>query len=309
MSVFLQIKGINHPRIRRYILENDSVLHVDALYPFLSTIRLLPYVVALETPGVRATIPLLRGVWGAALHELDRTVYDTVFAAKGADVPPGYLLRPAEPDPALASTAVHWILFGAGIRQVDTLRRGWDVASGMGLGPERRRFVIRRFLVLGPDGAVTPDSVPWSLDAARWPLLGNAETIPCRLVFRAPLRILRKGRLIEEPTLADLVVAVHRRVSGFISREQAGAWGQLRAPMLDVAHQIPTTAWQGDRLDLQRWSASQQAELEVRGVSGSLTLPDGPGILWPLLLAGSWLHLGKGTTLGLGELRIERLSR
>jgi hypothetical protein len=32
--------------------------------------------------------------------------------------------------------------------------------------------------------------------------------------------------------------------------------------------------------------------------------PAAPGELWPLLAAALWLHLGKGTTLGLGQLQV-----
>src|SRR5207249_1429779 len=62
-------------------------------------VRLLPRLLVLETPGVQATVPLMRGVWGAALHDLDSAAYRTVFNPAPADGPPGYLLRPAPPDP------------------------------------------------------------------------------------------------------------------------------------------------------------------------------------------------------------------
>jgi hypothetical protein len=42
----------------------------------------------------------------------------------------------------------------------------------------------------------------------------------------------------------------------------------------------------------------------MQGVVGTLDLPDGPGPLSPLIAAAQWLHLGKGTVMGLGQLRI-----
>ncbi|MEW6744994.1 MAG: CRISPR system precrRNA processing endoribonuclease RAMP protein Cas6 [Planctomycetota bacterium] len=45
--------------------------------------------------------------------------------------------------------------------------------------------------------------------------------------------------------------------------------------------------------------------MDLRGVCGMLELPDGPGELWPLLLAAQWLHVGKGTVMGLGRLDVE----
>ena len=49
----------------------------------------------------------------------------------------------------------------------------------------------------------------------------------------------------------------------------------------------------------------QESELDLHGVAGSLELPRGPGELWPLLAAAQWLHLGKGTIMGLGQLIVE----
>jgi len=53
-----------------------------------------------------------------------------------------------------------------------------------------------------------------------------------------------------------------------------------------------------------RYSGSQKAEVELRGVAGSLALPVGPGPLSPLLAAAAWIHIGKGTVMGLGQLNI-----
>jgi hypothetical protein len=42
----------------------------------------------------------------------------------------------------------------------------------------------------------------------------------------------------------------------------------------------------------------------MQGVVGTMDLPDGPGPQSPLIAAAQWLHLGKGTVMGLGQLRI-----
>src|SRR5437867_2793786 len=102
----------------------------DNLLSLLGQVAVLPQQLLLDTPGVRATVPMLRGAWGAALHGLDPAAYHTVFAPDGRAATPGYLLRPAPPDPATAPS-VQWFLFGAALAQDEVLRRAWDVASGM----------------------------------------------------------------------------------------------------------------------------------------------------------------------------------
>ncbi|MBI5758605.1 MAG: CRISPR system precrRNA processing endoribonuclease RAMP protein Cas6 [Planctomycetales bacterium] len=267
---------------------------------------ILPRRMRLETPEVRATVPMLRGVWGAALHDLDIGIYRAVFAppnnSEHSHVP-GYVLRPAPPDPHFAP-AVDWILIGDALQHDETLRRAWDIASGMGLDRERCPFDICEVRVLGPNGLATEAVKPWSLSQVTWPLAGPKVT-PCRLFFPAPLRLLRRGQLITQPTLADLVVTACRRIGNFLPVSQRTAWDNLSRDALELARTMRDGEWSGSRLDLHRYSGRQKAELDLRGVSGAIDLPEGPGELWPLLAAAQWLHIGKGTVMGLGQMRIE----
>ena len=106
----------------RYSLRHERMQIVTTLRLFLAQIKLLPRLILLEAPDVEATIPMLRGVWGAALRGLDRVAYEEVFAPQGQDAIPGYLLRPAPPDPEIAP-ALHWFLFGDGLAHDESLLR------------------------------------------------------------------------------------------------------------------------------------------------------------------------------------------
>lgn len=313
----------------------------DQFLSALSAIRIRPRRMLLETPGVAATVPMLRGVWGAALHDLDPQVYAAVFAPN--DAPDGgrraaaatatgtaaaaYVLRPAPPDPRFAP-ALDFILIGDAVQHDAMLCRAWDIASGMGLGPQRRRFHLRRIVGIEPDGQLADTPAPWSLDRVRWPAAadgnaadGNAATDqdrrpavrpcahqpaqrPCRLLFPVPLRLMARKQLIERPTLADLVVAAARRVRAYLPADRLADWDETSRRALETARETPAEPWQGERLDLHRYSGRQHAELELRGVTGWLDLPAGPGPLWPLLAAAAWLHLGKGTVMGMGQVAV-----
>jgi len=265
----------------------------------LLRIPILPRRFLLDTPGVEVTTPMLRGVWGAALHDSDLGAYQAVFSPPDGNSP-GYLLRPAPPDPQFAP-AVDWILVGAGLTHEPALLRAWIIACRMGLGKQRQPFRIPQARGLRPDGTVAEDAVAWRLGEASWPL---AVESPCRLVFPAPLRIMRRDRLIREPTLTDLTVAACRRFRSFLPAETLGEWDRLADDAIAASHEIPQGPWVGDRLDLLRYSARQEREVQINGVSGWLDLPAGPGPLWPLLAAAQWLHLGKSTVIGLGQLQI-----
>jgi len=281
----------------------------DELLALLARIAVLPRRLSLNTPGVRATVPMLRGVWGAALHDLDPEAYADVFEGRGPahERTPAYVLRPAPPDPADAP-AVEFTLIGDGVRHDGAAMRAWDVASGMGLGKARRRFAVTNVRGLRPSGEPAPPASavgPWQLSEAAWPLKGNPASTSCRLRFDAPLRIVRDGRLVERPTLADVAVVALRRVAAFAPPGTGADSRRLARAVADLARGVPCEPWSGERLDLVRYSGRQRAEIELRGVAGFIGLPAGPGELWPLLAAAQWLHLGKGSTVGMGQPVIE----
>lgn len=320
----------------------------DSIQELLAQVRVLPRRMLLETPCVAATVPLLRGVWGAALHDLAPDVYCRVFAPNEkpgsemnrrgtgiTNVPhgqstllPGYVLRPAPPDPAFAP-AVDWLLFGDAIGDSFTLCRAWDVASGMGLGPDRRRFHIRKMWVLMPDGSLTENAPEWSLDKAalrvtavepdaiqqqrpgpmQYEMIRGSEAAerPCRLVFHAPLRLIHRSCLVRRPSWTDIVVAACRRIRAWLPDSARFTWDELQREAIAQSRLLRQTPFQGERLDLCRYSGRQRAEVKMHGVSGTLTLPDGPGSLWLLLAAAQWLHIGKGTVMGLGQVEIDSL--
>ena len=283
---------------------------LELVQSILSQTDVLPRRLSLATPGVRATVPMLRGVWGAALHDLDTEAYNAVFSGAGppCDRIPPYVLRPAPPS-VEDSPAIDWVLIGSGIAHDALLLRAWDIPSGMGLGPGRRRFHIRALRALGPAGEVVAHATsgfhPWSLLQAQWPLSGDPLSTPCRLRFPAPLRLMRNHRLIEQPTPADIVVAVVRRLVAFLPSPAQEALTRIHPELITLSRNLRAMPWEGERLDLVRYSGRQERELEMRGVSGHLDLPDGPGLLWPLFAAAQWLHIGKGTVVGMGQLVVE----
>lgn len=276
-----------------------------ALESVLSCVAVRPRRLLLTTPGVSATVPMLRGVWGAALHDLDHEAWQIVFegSGTGSQRTPLYVLRPAPPDPEIAP-AIDWIEVGAALSHDSALLRAWDVASGMGLGPKRNRFFIKSVYGLRPDGvaeALADKPFDWTLDQAG---SGAAAQGPCELVFDAPLRLIREGQLCTTPTLTDVVLGGLRRLRPLLPGSAQAELRRLWSPVLDLSRGMPSGHWQGRRADLVRWSGRQKTELELRGVSGTLELPEGAGPLFPLLTALQWLHLGKGTVYGLGQLSL-----
>lgn len=281
-------------------------LHEDVIAA-LRSLRILPRRILLDTADVRATAPMLRGVWGAALHDLDSVVYQTVFHPLDETRRPAYVLRPAPAKPEFAPAA-DWILIGhEAIRFDQSLLFAWGMAMERGLGKRRRPFRIRRVVGIEPDGEFTDAATAWPLSESVWPLPGDPAATPCRLAFHAPLSLWRNNTLIAGPTLTDIVIRAGRRIAAFLPESQQEHWHRVRGEAIELAKQTSASSWQGERLDLKRYSSSQDREFQVNGVSGWLELPEGPGELWPLLAALQWIHVGKSTVVGLGQIGIEPL--
>ena len=291
--------------------DGTDLLRLDEdILRLLDGIDLAPRRLLLDTGAVRATTSMLRGVWGRALKDSDAFAYERVFRGRREDSPPGaqqaplYLMRPAPTDPDFAP-ALDWILFGAAIRYEEELVRAWEVAGRLGLGPDREPLRIRQVRWLRCDGTAATGPQRWSLRTATEAVRHRFAGAPrLRLHFRVPLRLLRRGHLIERPTLVDISLALLRRALMFADGAAILSAGDFSRRVLAAAEGAPASRWRGDRRDFVRWSGAQHREVEMRGVTGSLELPAGAGDLWPLLVAGCWTHLGKGTVFGLGQMTI-----
>jgi len=275
--------------------------HLNALF---SKVEVSAWRLSLSTPRVFATTSMIRGVWGRAVKHLDRDLYEHIFVGKKAQGQnlPKYIMRPGPPDPKIAP-AIDWILFNVEQSREQMLWKCWDIACGMGLGKEREPFDIRQRKFLSPNSVSSGRSI-WTLAEVNWPLAGDPALAPCVLQAEVPLRLIKKGQLIRLPEFTDLMVAALRRIAGLAGMKRGEQYRNLARIVRQEADRIVADQWVGEKCSLVRWSAAQQREVELFGVSGSITLPRGPGLLWPLLAAAQWSHIGKGTVYGMGEIRI-----
>src|SRR3954470_23826370 len=102
----------------------------------LGGLRVRAWRLHIDTPGVFANVPMLRGVWGAAMRTESEAIYQDLFEG-GEQGVPRYLMRPAPPG-AMPSPAVEFLLFGTSTVESDAVVwAAWDRACHQGLGPAR----------------------------------------------------------------------------------------------------------------------------------------------------------------------------
>ncbi len=185
-------------------------------------------------------------------------------------------------------------------------------AGSRGLGREGGRFslqAVQQETALGSDH--------WQpIYTAEDATLVPAETRPAppapapstlRLQLHTPLRLKRNGRYLGARDLdaRDLLGALATRLETL-----AAFYGDAREPFARAdAHaainQITLHPQQLQWVDWTRYSSRQRTHMQLGGLLGTLQL-QGPGLpaLWPLLVLGQWLHVGKATSFGLGRYRV-----
>jgi len=288
--------------IRTWLKGGRRLSLADSLKSLLQYVHVLPRRLNVDTEETSLTVPMLRGVWGAALHDFDNEAYQAVFGAS----PSCYIIRPASSDRGRAPV-MEWILIGDATKYDQNLVRAWDIASGMGVGAQRTRYHIRESYVLGPDGQANKVGSAWRLSDTVWPVAGEAKCTPCRIECATPLRILRNDRLIEKPTLTDLVVTIARRIRQFLPPDVREKANELVDEAIELSKEIPSMSWFSERVEMKRYSGAEKKELRLHAITGFLDLPNGASELWPILAAAQWMHVGKGTVVGLGQLNAKAI--
>ncbi|MDR2439800.1 MAG: hypothetical protein LBE12_10585 [Planctomycetaceae bacterium] len=270
---------------------------------------------------IEVTLPTLRGVWGLALHHLDQKIYDTVFEGKNRtnQKQPLYIIRPDLNCSYKNSKtfSFEWIVWNAAAQQYfDDLLQSWKFAGLLGLGKNRVRFhIIEAESIFVPKIRTEMTNSNRTSISAELPIFSPAElqwtlgNHVRQLAFPHSIRLLQKGKLITEPALWNIIVAIFYRLSPMIvqslgsipSNRPGDDWMPCSQNILDLIRTIPNQ-WHGKNVTLRRYSARQQQEINMNGVFGSLFVETLPDEIKPLILAADLFHIGKGTIMGLGRL-------
>lgn len=146
----------------------------------------------------------------------------------------------------------------------------------------------------------TPEPVPLPLDP------GPSQQNRFTLRFLSPLRLQAKGTLREDPSLADIVSGLRRRLFLLRYFHEDGDPTPLSGAFLDAAHEARTLdsalVWE----DNSRYSTRQHRDVPLGGAVGHIVCEGDVGLLGPLLRAGEYVHVGKNAAFGLGAFRVER---
>ncbi len=179
-----------------------------------------------------------------------------------------------------------------------------------GLGARRIPFALDRVRYPDGDGSwrlgFQRGVRPWEASApALYPSRQPLHRERLRLRFVTPTRIKVKGRLVDDFTFRTLAFRILRRVLELAhfyvpSLTLDADYEPLLARADDVRVVSQDLRWK----DWQRFSNRQHTKMKMGGFVGEVTLEGDLNPFSELLQAAEVVHVGKGTTFGLGKVEI-----
>ena len=126
--------------------------------------------------------------------------------------------------------------------------------------------------------------------------------------FITPLRLKVKGRIASLPSFEDIIAALTRRAF-LLSYFHCGGNGKpIHTQFLKHAESVEMLDSHIIQLNHDRFSGRQHQKIPMSGFMGTLTFRGNHGLFMPLLKLGEYIHLGKDTIFGYGQIRTEVLS-
>jgi len=181
-----------------------------------------------------------------------------------------------------------------------------------GLGAERRNLSLVRIISVGPSGIQTVidtetrgvDSHIPELDGGQIVAEAPAPTSQAVVAFVTPADLKRKGQRIDRfdgPTFFRRLI---RRIGTLVESyctipPDAGpcdfhALGALADQVTVKEQDISMQTW-------ERYSNRLEGKHPLSGLVGRALLSDIPELLWPYLILGQWVHVGKSASFGQGR--------
>lgn len=234
---------------------------------------------------------------------------------KYSKIPHPFIIEPPSStgQPIRSGTCIefHLVLVGRALHYLPYFVCTFDEIGKSGIGKGRGGYTLlsvestegniysRESKTVSPCSACTL-VIPDRID------LKDEPAMRVRLTFQTPLRIQHERKLATTMPFGLLVRNILRRV-GLLYYHHCGGgeptWNvpEIIAAAEAVAMEHNTLTW----YDWERYSSRQRTLMKLGGLVGDITYAGLVGSLLPLLQAAEVLHVGKGTSFGLGKFTVQ----
>ncbi|WP_022947151.1 CRISPR system precrRNA processing endoribonuclease RAMP protein Cas6 [Methylohalobius crimeensis] len=211
--------------------------------------------------------------------------------------------------------SVDLTLIGHANARLPYLVHAWQKIGDLGIGGGKGRFELESV-----EQQATPNAEWQEIHRRGNPLTALSPQTPpptpapngqCVLTFHTPLRVRYRDRLmgVENFSFRGLLAALLRRLSLLCYFHGDTPLEIDFRTLIDQAKSVTPLRTELRWFDWKRYSNRQKTEMHMGGLLGQVIL-EGQALapFWPWLSAGQWLHVGKGTVMGLGKYQVEPLS-
>ncbi len=189
-----------------------------------------------------------------------------------------------------------------------------------GLGKGRRegkgRFALEEIHARRADGSTVRVYTPETrLDLLNLPTIRGAEIVQhaqslpahrLRLRFLTPTRLRFEGRLTDDIQFHHLVRALLHRLSGLLYFHCGAEPETDYAALIAQAQEVRTVHRNLQWVEQARYSQRQKSLVRMGGFTGEMVFEGDLEPFLPLLVVGEYVHVGKGTVMGMGRIQIVR---
>lgn len=203
-------------------------------------------------------------------------------------------------------------LMGKTAEQVPYLIHALDLAGQRGIGSRGGRFSV-----VAVEREDTPGNADWrriyAADAGEYrqqqmqPIRLPPPSSAIRVRLFTPLRVKRRGSFVGaaelEPSdlLRNLCMRVALLAELYGGNPQPFDWRAIGKDAASIALVDKRLRWH----EWTRFSSRQNTRMQMGGLLGEFGLEGSAlPLFWPALWLGQWVHVGKGTSFGLGGYRL-----
>jgi len=197
------------------------------------------------------------------------------------------------------------VLIGKATAHVPYFIYAFEQMAEQGLGPGRARFEVRAVRqgdALFYDAKTKSIRAPLTQDRPAFDGQDEAESMT--LQFLTPTRIIYQGRMARRPPFHVVLRSLLRRI-GLLAYFHDQPTEIDYVGLIKQAEAVGTSACSMGTYQWRRYSSRQDRAIDMDGMVGSATYEGKLGPFLPYLRAGEVLHVGKGTSFGMGKYKME----
>lgn len=257
----------------------------------------------------------LRGVIGQALHH-NINAYQYLFINRTQNGSQQDTLNPYMIVPPTSGKGTyrpgdelnfHILLLGEAVQYVQPLLNALQEIQNLGLGASRYPFKLVKVVNSSEQRVIWQEGCFYDIAARSvilpWRSLPDVKQLLIRTC--TPLRIRRKGELLQTIDFPTIIRNITRRVEAITTRY--GGWvdtGEiervqaLSAEVLIVKEEL-------ELKNMARYSNRLGEKMDFSGLMGSIQFEGDLTPFVPWLYAAQILHIGRNTTFGMGKIEVE----